>query len=93
LRDVAAKPPITRLSSQLSGAFRDQIAAMKVGQSTKADANELGVEIIILCDKQETTDDSALRTEVQNQLVQEQGKGEVEKFVADLRKRALIIYK
>jgi peptidyl-prolyl cis-trans isomerase SurA len=93
LRDVATKPPIVRLSAQLPSGFRDQLAGMKVGQSTKADVNELGVEIIVLCDKQETTDDSALRTEVQNELVKEQGQGEVDKFVGDLRKRALIIYK
>ena len=93
LRDVAVKPPVTRLSAQLPNGFRDQLAGLKIGQSTKAEQNELGVEIIVICDKQETVDDSALRTEVQNELAMEQGKGEVDKFVADLRKRALIIYK
>ncbi len=93
LRDVAVKPPVMRLSAQLPTPFRDQLAALKVGQSTKPEANELGVEVIFICDKQETTDDSALRTEVQNELVLETGKDEVQKFVADLRKRALIIYK
>jgi peptidyl-prolyl cis-trans isomerase SurA len=93
LRDVAVKPPIIRLSAQLPVAFREQLAALKVGQSTKPEASELGVEVIFICDKQQTTDDSALRTEVQNQLVMETGKDEVQKFLADLRKRALIIYK
>jgi peptidyl-prolyl cis-trans isomerase SurA len=93
LRDVAVKPPVMRLSAQLPTGFRDQLAALKVGQSTKPEANELGVEVIFICDKQQTADDSALRTEVQNELVLETGKDEVQKFTADLRKRALIIYK
>jgi peptidyl-prolyl cis-trans isomerase SurA len=93
LRDVAVKPPVIRLSAQLPATFRDQLAALKVGQSTKPEANELGVEVIFICDKQQTADDSALRTEVQNELVLETGKDEVQKFTADLRKRALIIYK
>lgn len=93
LRDVATKPPVVRLSSQLPASFREQIGALKVGQSTKADPGELGVEIIVLCNKQETQDDTGLRAEVQKELIQEQGQAEVDKFVADLRKRALVIYK
>jgi peptidyl-prolyl cis-trans isomerase SurA len=93
LRDVAVKPPIVRNSSQLPNAFRDMLAGMKVGQSTKADKTELGVEIIVICEKQETADDSALRSEVQAELTKEQGKADVDKFVADLRRRASVIYR
>jgi len=93
LRDVAVKPPVSRLSSQLPASFREQFAAMKVGQSTKPEANELGVEIIVICDKQETIDDTGVRNEVQNELMATQGKQELDKFVADLRKRALIVYR
>lgn len=93
LRDVAAKPEVMRVSSQLSSAFRDQIATVKVGESMKAEPGELGVEVLVLCDKQETVDDSALRTEVQSELVKEQSSAEIEKFIADARKRAMIIYR
>jgi peptidyl-prolyl cis-trans isomerase SurA len=93
LRDVAAKPEVMRISSQLSSQFRDQIATLKVGQSTKAEPGELGIELIVLCDKQETVDDSALRNEVQAELVKEQSSAEIEKFIADSRKRAMIIYR
>ena len=93
LRDVAVKPPVTRVSAQLPQTFRDQLSAMKVGQSTKPEPNELGVEIIVMCNKQETTDDTALRNEVQSELIATQGKAEVDKFVADLRRRAVIVYR
>jgi peptidyl-prolyl cis-trans isomerase SurA len=93
LRDVAVKPPVVRVSSALPGPVRDQIGALKVGQSTPAAPSDMGVEIIVLCDKQETVDDSALRTEVQTQLASEQGMEELDKFVLDLRKRALVIYR
>ena len=93
LRDVAARPQVVRLGGQMPKPFRDQIDALKVGQSTKADRTDLGVEIIVLCNKQEVADDSALRNEVQNQLIAEQGEEEVDKFVADLRRRALVIYR
>ncbi|BCJ90065.1 molecular chaperone SurA [Terrihabitans soli] len=93
LRETAVKPPVTRMSAQLPGDFRDQLAAMKIGQTTKPDTTPNGVEVIVICDKQEVADDSALRNEVQSELAQETGKAELDKFVADLRKRALIIYK
>lgn len=93
LRDVAVKPPVVRSSSQLPGPVRDQIGALKVGQSTPASPGDLGVEIIVLCDKQETMDDSAIRSEVQSQLASEQGQEDLDKFILDLRKRALIIYR
>jgi len=76
LRDVAGKPPIVRNSSQLPTAFRDMLACMKVGQSTKADKTELWLEGSVICEKQETVDDSALRNEVQAELTREQGKDE-----------------
>jgi peptidyl-prolyl cis-trans isomerase SurA len=93
LSETAVKTPVVRLSAQLPSSFRDQFAALKVGESTKPDPTPLGVEVIFICDKQEVADDSGLRNDVQAELAQEQGKGEVEKFIADLRKRALIIYK
>lgn len=93
LRDVAIKPPIVRNSAQLPSAFRDMLAGMKVGQSTKAEKTDHGVEIIVICEKEATVDDSALRNEVQAELTREQGKDEVEKFVAGLRRRTAIVYK
>jgi peptidyl-prolyl cis-trans isomerase SurA len=93
LRETAVKPQVTRLSAQLPGDFRDQLAALKIGQTTKPDPTPVGVEVIVICDKQEVADDSGLRNEVQAELAQETGKAELDKFVGDLRKRALIIYK
>jgi peptidyl-prolyl cis-trans isomerase SurA len=93
LRETAVKPQVTRLSAQLPGDFRDQLAALKIGQTTKPDPTPLGVEVIVICDKQEVADDSGIRNEVQAALTQETGKAELDKFVGDLRKRALIIYK
>jgi peptidyl-prolyl cis-trans isomerase SurA len=93
LRETAVKPQVVRLSAQLPADFRDQLAALKIGQTTKPDPTPQGVEVIVICDKQEVADDSGLRNEVQAQLTQETGKAELDKFIADLRKRALIIYK
>lgn len=93
LRDVAVKPPVVRVSSQLPGPVREQIGALKVGQSTPASPSDVGVEIIVLCDKQETVDDTALRNEIQSQLASEQGQEDLDKFILDLRKRTLVIYR
>jgi peptidyl-prolyl cis-trans isomerase SurA len=93
LRETAVKPPVTRLSAQLPSDFRDMMATLKIGQTTKPDPTPVGVEVIVVCDKQEVADDSGLRNEVQAELAQETGKAELDKFVADLRKRAVIIYK
>lgn len=93
LRETAIKPQVTRMSAQLPGDFRDQLAALKIGQTTKPDPTPVGVEVIVICDKQQVADESGLRSEVQAELSQETGKAELDKFIADLRKRAIIIYK
>jgi peptidyl-prolyl cis-trans isomerase SurA len=93
LRETAVKPPVTRLSAQLPQGFREMMATLKIGQTTKPDQTPVGVEVIVVCDKQEVADDSGLRNEVQSELAQETGKAELDKFVADLRNRAVIIYK
>jgi len=93
LRDVAVKEPITRVTSQLGTAFREEVQTTKVGRATKPELKDVGVEIVMICEKVEIEDDTALRQQIQAELIGEAGKGESDKFIAELRQKALIQYK
>ena len=93
MRDVAVKDPVYRLSAQVSPSFREQIDKIKIGQATAPERVEHGVEIVALCAKEETKDDSAIRQEVQSKLADEQLKAESKKYLADLKRKAVIAYR
>jgi peptidyl-prolyl cis-trans isomerase SurA len=93
MRDVAAKPQVIRLSAQLSSAMRDQMAGMSPGQTMPVQQSESGMEFVVLCDKKEAPDDTAMRQEIQNELTGKATEDEGDKLLADLKKKALIQYR
>jgi peptidyl-prolyl cis-trans isomerase SurA len=93
MRDVAAKPQVIRMSAQLPSGMRDEMAKLTPGQTMQVSQSDAGMEFLIVCDKKNAPDDNALRQEIQAELMGEQGKDEVQKFVTDLRKKSQILYR
>ncbi|MGQ4273355.1 SurA N-terminal domain-containing protein [Terrihabitans sp. B22-R8] len=93
IRDVAAKPRVIRMSAQLPGNLRDEMAKLSPGKTMPVTPGSSGLEFVVVCEKKDAPDDTALRQEIQNELAGEQSKGESEKFVSDLRRKALIQYR
>lgn len=93
LRDVAIKPVTSRTSAQLGDAFAAKLNKMKAGDVLPPERSDDGVSLIVLCSRSESSDDSALRAEIQNELAAKEATGEAKKFVADLRRQAIINYR
>jgi len=93
MRDVAVKDPIVRTSGQLTKPMRDAFARIKVGETSKPERGEQGVEIIAVCARNDINDDAGLRQQVQMELADEQMQGEGKKYLSDLRQRASIQYR
>lgn len=93
MRDVAVKDPVIRTSAQISKDYRARLDKLKPGQTLGPDLAENGLELVTLCERTETVDDTALRQEVQLKLADERMKTEAKRFTLDLRQRAVINYR
>jgi len=93
LRDVAVKPVVSRTSAQLGDAFSAKLNKLKIGEVLPPERSDDGVSLIVLCSRSQSSDDSALRAEVQSELAAKEATGEAKKFVADLRRQAIINYR
>lgn len=90
MRDVAVRDPVFRTSTQLGAELDKKLAAIKVGQATEPQRTDLGIEVLALCDRQETRDDSGLRQQVQSELANEKLKDESKNYLQNLRRQAAI---
>jgi peptidyl-prolyl cis-trans isomerase SurA len=90
--DAAVRDMGRRHATQLPEALAAELAKLNVGGITKPRVTEGGVSMLAICSKSEARD----TTFVKNKLRSEQGgeamKAEAEKFKAELRKKAKIVY-
>jgi peptidyl-prolyl cis-trans isomerase SurA len=90
--DAAVRDMGRRHATQLPEALAAELAKLNVGGITKPRVTEAGVSMLAICSKNEARD----TTFVKNKLRSEQGgeamKAEAEKFKAELRSKAKIVY-
>ena len=90
--DAAVRDMGRRHATQLPEALAAELAKLNVGGITKPRVTEAGVSMLAICSKNEARD----TTFVKNKLRSEQGgeamKAEAEKFKAELRQKAKIVY-
>jgi peptidyl-prolyl cis-trans isomerase SurA len=93
LRDVAVREPITRSSGELAPPMREVLDNMAIGQLTKPDVTPQGLQMFALCEKKESKNDSPLAREIRQQLFAKRFEAEANRFLAEIRKQAMIEYK
>jgi peptidyl-prolyl cis-trans isomerase SurA len=92
MRDVAVREPVFRTTNQVGPDLDKKLSSIRVGQATEPSRIDLGVEILALCDRQETRDDTGLRQQVQSELANEKLKEESKTYLQGLRRQAAIRY-
>lgn len=92
MRDVAVRDPVYRTSTQVGPELDKKLSSMKLGQATDPSRTELGIEILALCERQETRDDTGLRAQVQGELANEKLKEEAKSYLETLRRQSAIRY-
>jgi peptidyl-prolyl cis-trans isomerase SurA len=90
LRDVAVKEPITRSSGALGKELTDILDKVKIGGLTEPQRADQGFEMIAVCERKEIADDSVLRQAAQEELGSKAAQEQAEKYLAQLRSRAVI---
>lgn len=96
LLDVTVRDLPRVLEPQLPEEWADQIIAAEEWQTTELQNTDRGVEFIAICSKKSVADDNAVKVIEQAQQFEEFNErgGEVsEKYLAELKSRAQIIYR
>lgn len=93
MRDVAVREPITRSSSDLAPQLREVLDSIPIGHLSTADQTAQGLQMFALCDRRESKTDSPLKREVRQQLFAKRFEAEANKFLDEIRKSAMIVYK
>jgi peptidyl-prolyl cis-trans isomerase SurA len=90
LRDVAVLEQIVKSSADLAPALRKILDEVTVGKLTAPEVTPKGVQVFALCAKRENKLDSAATKEARDEMFAEQFQAKSKRFLADLRKQAMI---
>lgn len=93
LKEVVVRPPVTRLSSEMSAQLRQILDKTEVGRLTPPEVAQSGVETFAMCGKREVRGESSAKREIKDELTASQYTAESKKFLAELRKQSLIVYR
>jgi peptidyl-prolyl cis-trans isomerase SurA len=72
--------------------LRDVLGSLEVGRLTTPEATAQGLQMFALCNKKESTAESAVKRELREQLYSKRFEAEAKKYLDELRKQAMIEY-
>jgi peptidyl-prolyl cis-trans isomerase SurA len=93
LREVAVRDQVTKFSSDLPQALRDILERTDVGHLTPPEQTAEGVQMFALCAKKETKTDTPGKKEVRDEIFQQKFGAQAKRYLAELRRAAMIEYK
>ena len=93
LRDVAVREPVSRSSADLPPQLREVLASIEVGHLTNPEVTEQGLQMFALCNKKESKTDSPLKQQVRQELYAKKYDAESKRYLDEIRKQAMIVYK
>ncbi len=93
LRDVAVREPVSRSSADLPPQLREVLASIEVGHLTNPEVTEQGLQMFALCNKKESKTDSPLKQQVRQELFAKKYDAEAKRYLDEIRKQAMIVYK
>lgn len=90
--DAAVRDIGRRHATQLPDAIADELSKLQVGGITKPRVTETGVSMLAICEKESARDLTFLKNKLRNEQGSQAMKDETEKYLADLRAKAKIVY-
>lgn len=93
IKGVVVKPTVRREQHELSGAIKEEIAALEVGGITTPQRVEDGVQMIAVCEKRLISGQSQASDEVRSELTSKRGQMLARRYLRDLRSDAVIEYR
>jgi peptidyl-prolyl cis-trans isomerase SurA len=91
--DVAIKEPLTRNSLQLSDSLKQLLDKTPAGHLTAPERTSEGIEMIAVCSKGVSDDDTALRSAISQKLLAAEIDADAVKRLKELRSYAVVVVK
>jgi peptidyl-prolyl cis-trans isomerase SurA len=93
LPEVAVRDPVSKSSADLPQALRDILDATEIGHLTPPEQTTEGVQMFAICSKKESKTDAPVLKELRSQMFEQKFGAEAKRYLADLRRQAMIEYK
>jgi peptidyl-prolyl cis-trans isomerase SurA len=93
LPEVAVRDPINKSSADLPPALRTILDNIEVGHLTAPEQTAEGIQMFAVCSKKESKTDSPGLKEVRDKMFEKKFGAKANRYLADLRRQAMIEYK
>jgi peptidyl-prolyl cis-trans isomerase SurA len=93
LREVAVRDPMIKFSADLPAAQRDILEKTDVGHLSPPEQTTEGIQMFALCGKKETKSDTPGKKQVRDEISQQKFGTQAKRYLAELRREAMIEYK
>jgi peptidyl-prolyl cis-trans isomerase SurA len=93
LREVAVRDGVTKFSADLPPELRDILDKTDIGHLTPPEQTSEGVQMFALCSKKENKTDTPGKKEMREELFQQKFGAQAKRYLAELRREAMIEYK
>jgi peptidyl-prolyl cis-trans isomerase SurA len=93
LAEVAVRDPVIKSSADLSPPLRKILDGVEVGHLTPPEQTPEGIQMFAICTKKEAKTESAGLKEVRDKLFEKKFGAKANRYLADLRRQAMIEYK
>lgn len=93
LPEVAVRDPITKSSADLPPALRSILDNIEVGHLTPPEQTPEGIQMFAVCSKKESKTEAPGLKEVRDKMFEKKFGAKANRYLADLRRQAMIEYK
>jgi peptidyl-prolyl cis-trans isomerase SurA len=93
LPEVAVRDPINKSSADLAPALRSILDNVEVGHLTPPEQTAEGIQMFAVCSKKESKTDAPGLREVRDKMFEKKFGAKANRYLADLRRQAMIEYK
>jgi peptidyl-prolyl cis-trans isomerase SurA len=93
LPEVAVRDPITKSSADLPPALRTILDNVEMGHLTPPEQTAEGIQMFAVCSKKESKTDAPGFKEVRDKIFEKRFGAKANRYLADLRRQAMIEYK
>ncbi len=93
LKEVAVRDPVSKLSGDFSEELRGILDKTDVGHLTPPEQTSEGIQMFAVCSKKESKNDAPGMQRMRDQLFEQKFGVRAKRYLADLRRAAMIEYK
>ena len=91
--NAAIRETVTKTSADLPAVLREVLDKTPIGHLTAPEVTKQGVEMVVLCDRKQTTVDTPKKKEIRDKMYNEKFEAKSKAYLDQVRKAAMIEYR